>query len=1849
MASQHRYMGTVLHHDIPGAGSPVLKEPARPAPVPGIRVGTGIEDRRGGGMDIRSTSNQQLAGEATGEGSSIHPSIPVPASPRRSGVLEAGPRPTDGEPPSSPSSVSGQGEGSVTSARAARTPVILLGPPTRMIVTPALPPAWVTAPWQLYDAGLSAFVSAWTVLMACTGLLQRMATAVRGQELNWGQWRMNVWTGMRTLKVSLDAWLHRLGPPGLPWWTWLALPFSLGLIKRKHTATIGRLDVTVVEAEQLVPMEPGGARGASLRASLWSRMTGRSGRGASTGITTPGTGPGAAGNSAVPGGKNASLASSLLREAEKQGSESREGQGVCHPFVEVAVGQHVIASSTSAVVRDTVCPHWDETFAFRVYSAYTTLRVTVWHAAGPKGKQPLGEVVLPAALWADEKEHAVWCNLRPCGAPPGDKGVREIARATDSALGTRIQDVTETILCKGSTAAIARAQLLATQTSPQDEGLPLARLGAGEGGDRKERGRTHRLSSWMRNLSTHAARGTHHNNSTSPVPTPAGQHAAACTESERGSTGMSWMNYAGAWLFGAAAGWATVPMPRKSAAIPATSRSGPRVGVPVRPESDRQRESARHRRRHTVSAIDGRENAEHHMSRRHGAHAPASATSSGARIWSLPEPRHVGALPAGERMQEQDGEADTEQPLLSPLPIASEQDRSLRRVSFLSDSRVRPRRPATGSPGPNAIPVRRSHTVQARRLSGGDWFDSDTDDEAGPTSRAGAARGGGTGPASTPPADRMLAQPPSLSERLQSPTARAGYDLDTQIGSTGAVYQRDAPLAADTELVPPSTCTAAGASAGSMTAAGKARMPAPVLVSDGIVHDYGLGRIHLRIKLQYDPLAEFWSHWLHVESRPPRLRPPFSAPLLIHNLARLYEALVQPLLDVVIHVIDLLTWNNVSNSVAAVLFLLCWSWWPPLGAVTGQLTLLTSMVREYVRWRLALTARRLREKTSPPLPIPAPICTSAAVVLPPSMGPQGDVSLPSAVPVSGHREGWDTGTRQVMVQPALSPGQDTSEQSSYAVPPTDEGSSTSTRTGGLRTGMGWEEGLLTSGGIPTQGEAHAQSAAVHIPEGASLAGAPADSGISIALAPSAASGKLPCITMTGEPESPLRALGAWRQVQVVWGIVINWLLARVHDTSSSNASFVQGPRTRAETREEARRRWYHLDPDGALVTEAHIVAAEAEAAAGARPTTSSTAAWKDRVRIPSNRLFSRGTSALQRGEPLPPTEAGSRALVVQRGDMLVVTALGDTLSSISDSVSPRTLGPDEVSRQDSAAQAEPSSRSGMLWHRQGMRMQSTAEASGATTVIAVPYLISAVHTSMTGQSPLQQLLQQAVALQGRGQGARGPPLLSTTNVRPHPTAGVGHTRRQTLLERFMAELLPGEDRSSASLWDSQQPASAAASRALAHCGSVIRPLTFIVPSTARIVCLNANTLLHDSRALAKHDAVLAWLQRIGYDPHRRPSAVLQSTSSVRPGTGVQGPGGQPSGAAIGDGWVGVPHSTVPAGVHRQSLQQAAEHISRAGKPPAAALQGKKGWWWKRLFRPGSGSKEAAQPGSTYGGRLVETRVAMRRPAAEEEEIHGGPTHEDSFLPARPVSTGTSLPSSLTQRLEEQQTQVMAVQATDAVAGQSAVYSVPLDVAAVDAQGRVVPSVVYGQAWVPGLPLAPGWYMQGNNGYAMNGAIAQSTRPVTGTGSGGTTVSSVGSVTGTAAHPDAPSGGLAVSTQVQEGDDLARVIALATAQIARLRDRRPRPAAEARMHPHTEADGACALGDGTSHYRTAAGGDEGQMDAGPGAIDGVLDGPGGGEAADTTAVASITRYLYLAAALSDHVLPTTTGISAALAR
>jgi hypothetical protein len=126
-------------------------------------------------------------------------------------------------------------------------------------------------------------------------------------------------------------------------------------------------------------------------------------------------------------------------------------------FAEISLGQHTFCAATTRLIQRTTTPHWDEHFLFPLVSPFATIRITLFHCepktivertfhrdrSGPENpepytKQPLGEVILPLSIFADDLDHSVWVNLRPCGVALGERGIKQLIQATDAALGTQM-------------------------------------------------------------------------------------------------------------------------------------------------------------------------------------------------------------------------------------------------------------------------------------------------------------------------------------------------------------------------------------------------------------------------------------------------------------------------------------------------------------------------------------------------------------------------------------------------------------------------------------------------------------------------------------------------------------------------------------------------------------------------------------------------------------------------------------------------------------------------------------------------------------------------------------------------------------------------------------------------------------------------------------------------------------------------------------------------------------------------------------------------------------------------------------------------------------------------------------------------------------------------------------------------------------------------------------------------------------------------------------------------------------------------------------------------------------------
>jgi len=118
----------------------------------------------------------------------------------------------------------------------------------------------------------------------------------------------------------------------------------------------------------------------------------------------------------------------------------------CGVFVEAAVGQHLTTVvCTPAVAWSPSGVAWPSfSSTLPVFSTHAMLRLTVWQVSDRRGgsseagggshggsgvKRPMGEVLLPVALFDDGAHHRVSAFLRPCGAPPGGGGGRAIMQA----------------------------------------------------------------------------------------------------------------------------------------------------------------------------------------------------------------------------------------------------------------------------------------------------------------------------------------------------------------------------------------------------------------------------------------------------------------------------------------------------------------------------------------------------------------------------------------------------------------------------------------------------------------------------------------------------------------------------------------------------------------------------------------------------------------------------------------------------------------------------------------------------------------------------------------------------------------------------------------------------------------------------------------------------------------------------------------------------------------------------------------------------------------------------------------------------------------------------------------------------------------------------------------------------------------------------------------------------------------------------------------------------------------------------------------------------------------------------
>ena len=170
----------------------------------------------------------------------------------------------------------------------------------------------------------------------------------------------------------------------------------------------------------------------------------------------------------------------------------------------------------------------------------------------------------------------------------------------------------------------------------------------------------------------------------------------------------------------------------------------------------------------------------------------------------------------------------------------------------------------------------------------------------------------------------------------------------------------------------------------------------PLLATNALVHDYGLGRIRLQVQLRFDPVAEFWSHYTHYEEAPVTTQPAYSAALLVHNHARLYALLAPPLTSAAQWLWKAFTWTDPVATMLLAAFILLWtrhSWALP---VLSQAALLRHIVVGYVRLHLKRIHGALRQPFESP-PVPPTIAAGVALLQPgtASSGP-GSVSLPLA-------------------------------------------------------------------------------------------------------------------------------------------------------------------------------------------------------------------------------------------------------------------------------------------------------------------------------------------------------------------------------------------------------------------------------------------------------------------------------------------------------------------------------------------------------------------------------------------------------------------------------------------------------------------------------------------------------------------------------------------------------------------------------------------------------------------------------------------------------------------------------------
>lgn len=186
------------------------------------------------------------------------------------------------------------------------------------------------------------------------------------------------------------------------------------------------------------------------------------------------------------------------------------------------------------------------------------------------------------------------------------------------------------------------------------------------------------------------------------------------------------------------------------------------------------------------------------------------------------------------------------------------------------------------------------------------------------------------------------------------------------------------PTSAPGASLPSGSCEPCGSGSGAHAPTGYATLP-PLLSTDALVHDYGLGRIRLQVQLRYDPVAEFFGHMVHYEQPPVVSKPAYSAALLVHNHARLYALLAPPITRWLLWLYKALSWEDPVATLLLCSFIMLWSrhsWALPL---LLHAWLLRHVVLGYVRLHLKRIQAALHEPFTS-LPVPPTVAAGVAVV-----------------------------------------------------------------------------------------------------------------------------------------------------------------------------------------------------------------------------------------------------------------------------------------------------------------------------------------------------------------------------------------------------------------------------------------------------------------------------------------------------------------------------------------------------------------------------------------------------------------------------------------------------------------------------------------------------------------------------------------------------------------------------------------------------------------------------------------------------------------------------------------------------